>query len=49
VPGRQGAHGPFDATARNRSLQLYARTHPLLLSGLAAASGLAIAATTRRR
>jgi hypothetical protein len=49
VPGRQGAHGPFDATARNRSFQLYARTHPLLVGGVAAASALAVAATKRKR
>jgi hypothetical protein len=49
VPGRQSAHGPFDATSRERSLQLYARTHPLLVSGLAAATGLAIATGRRRR
>jgi NAD(P)-dependent dehydrogenase (short-subunit alcohol dehydrogenase family) len=49
VPGDQGAHGPFDDQARSRSLQLYARTHPLLVGGVAAASGLALAAKTRRR
>jgi short-subunit dehydrogenase len=49
VPGAQGAHGPFDARSRPRSLQLWARTHRGLLGGLAAASTLAIAATGRRR
>jgi NAD(P)-dependent dehydrogenase (short-subunit alcohol dehydrogenase family) len=48
VAGDPGAHGPFDARARPRSLQLYARMHPLLVGGLAAASGLAVAARTRR-
>jgi NAD(P)-dependent dehydrogenase (short-subunit alcohol dehydrogenase family) len=50
VAGNQAAHGPFDTQARDRSLQLYARTHPLLVGGLAAAaSGLAVAARTRKR
>jgi NAD(P)-dependent dehydrogenase (short-subunit alcohol dehydrogenase family) len=48
VAGDPGAHGPFDGQARPRSLQLYARMHPLLVGGLAAASGLAVAARTRR-
>jgi hypothetical protein len=26
VPGNQGAHGPFDAEARSRSIELWART-----------------------
>ena len=43
VPGDQAAHGPFDAQARPRSLQLWATTHRRLL-GLAGASALALAA-----
>jgi NAD(P)-dependent dehydrogenase (short-subunit alcohol dehydrogenase family) len=48
VEGDQAAHGPFDDRSRNRSLQLLARTHPMLVGGLAAASALALAARTRR-
>jgi NAD(P)-dependent dehydrogenase (short-subunit alcohol dehydrogenase family) len=48
VEGNQGAHGPFDAQSRPRSFQLYARMHPILVGALAAASGAALAATTRR-
>jgi NADP-dependent 3-hydroxy acid dehydrogenase YdfG len=31
LPGDRGAHGRFDAIARRRSFELWARTHPLLL------------------
>jgi hypothetical protein len=48
APGRQGAHGPFDARARRRSLQLWARTHGALLGGIAAASTLALTAQSLR-
>ena len=48
VPGRQGAHGPFDEQARERSFQLFARLHPGLVGGLAALSALAVAARVRR-
>jgi NAD(P)-dependent dehydrogenase (short-subunit alcohol dehydrogenase family) len=52
VPGAQGAHGPFDETSRDTSLQLAVRVHPMLFGGLAAAaaaaSGLVVAARTRR-
>jgi NAD(P)-dependent dehydrogenase (short-subunit alcohol dehydrogenase family) len=49
VAGDQAAHGPFDERSRSRSTQLFARTHGALLGGLAAASTLALAATTRIR
>jgi len=48
APGRQGAHGPFDARARRRSLQLWARTHGALLGGIAAASTLVLTAQSLR-
>jgi NAD(P)-dependent dehydrogenase (short-subunit alcohol dehydrogenase family) len=37
VPGDLGAHGIFDADATTRSLQLYARTHLPLVSGVVGA------------
>jgi NAD(P)-dependent dehydrogenase (short-subunit alcohol dehydrogenase family) len=49
VEGDQGAHGPFDDRASDRSLQLELRMHPLLLGALAAASGVTVAARSRRR
>jgi NAD(P)-dependent dehydrogenase (short-subunit alcohol dehydrogenase family) len=43
VPGLQAAHGPFDANAKRRSAQLWARTHGRLLGAGAAASAAALA------
>jgi short-subunit dehydrogenase len=48
VPGVQAAHGPFDDTSRDRSAQLWARTHRRLLGASAAASAVALALRTRR-
>jgi NAD(P)-dependent dehydrogenase (short-subunit alcohol dehydrogenase family) len=42
VPGTQAARGPFDEQARRHSLQLWLRTHPLLVSGVAAAGALGV-------
>jgi short-subunit dehydrogenase len=40
VPGDQGAHGPFDATSRGRSIQLRLAKHRIpLLAGVAALAG----------
>jgi hypothetical protein len=47
VAGHQGAHGRFDDQSRDRSLQLWARTHGLLLGGVAASTA-ALAARSRR-
>jgi NAD(P)-dependent dehydrogenase (short-subunit alcohol dehydrogenase family) len=46
VPGNQGAHGPFGAEARTRSLQLWATTHRDLLA-LVGASAFLLAARRR--
>jgi NAD(P)-dependent dehydrogenase (short-subunit alcohol dehydrogenase family) len=48
VPGAQAAHGPFDETSRDRSAQLWARTHRRLLGASAAASAVALALRSRR-
>jgi short-subunit dehydrogenase len=48
VAGVQAAHGPFDDTSRDRSAQLWARTHRRLLGASAAASAVALALRTRR-
>jgi short-subunit dehydrogenase len=48
VAGVQGAHGPFDATSRDRSAQLWARMHRRLLGASAAASAVALAVQSRR-
>ena len=47
LPGDRGAHGPFDAEARPRSLQLAASRHRGLLGALAA--GAAVLAVARKR
>jgi NAD(P)-dependent dehydrogenase (short-subunit alcohol dehydrogenase family) len=44
LPGDHGAHGPFDATSRPRSLQLWLTTHRGWVGlGAAAAAGIALA------
>jgi NAD(P)-dependent dehydrogenase (short-subunit alcohol dehydrogenase family) len=48
VDGRQAAHGSFDAQSRERSTQLWARTHGPLLGGLAASTAAVLAAQSRR-
>jgi short chain dehydrogenase len=48
VHGSQAAHGPFDDTSRERSAQLWARTHRRLLGASAAASAVALALRSRR-
>jgi NADP-dependent 3-hydroxy acid dehydrogenase YdfG len=50
VPGDHGAHGPYDDRAHARSAQLVAATHRgALAAGVAAASGIALAATAAAR
>jgi len=51
VPGDHGAHGTFDARARERSLQLWADTHRgwLAMAGLGLTSVLYAALARRRR
>jgi hypothetical protein len=49
VPGAQAAHGPFDNRARRQSIQLWGRTHPLVVSGLATAGALAVATRSLTR
>jgi NAD(P)-dependent dehydrogenase (short-subunit alcohol dehydrogenase family) len=50
VPGHQGAHGAFDARARDRSAGLWASTHAAWIGGAAAAAaGLTVAALKLRR
>jgi NAD(P)-dependent dehydrogenase (short-subunit alcohol dehydrogenase family) len=48
VDGTQAAHGTFDAQARESSAQLWARTHGLLLGGLAASTAAVLTAASRR-
>ena len=47
VPGDQAAHGPFDANAKDRSLQWQLAKHRTLL-GAAGLSALVLAAASRR-
>jgi NAD(P)-dependent dehydrogenase (short-subunit alcohol dehydrogenase family) len=50
VPGDHGTHGPYDDRAHGRSAQLVAATHRgAVAAGLAAASGMALAAATAAR
>jgi NAD(P)-dependent dehydrogenase (short-subunit alcohol dehydrogenase family) len=51
VPGRQGAHGSFDADARDSAITLWAQEHPLTIAGavVAALSGLAFGLSGRKR
>ena len=49
-PATDGAHGPYDDRAHARSAQLVAATHRgALAAGVAAASGIALAATAAAR
>jgi NADP-dependent 3-hydroxy acid dehydrogenase YdfG len=49
IPGDKGAHGDFDARARNFSGELWARLHPgAVAAGLAAAAALAVGIRTWR-
>jgi NAD(P)-dependent dehydrogenase (short-subunit alcohol dehydrogenase family) len=48
VAGGQAARGRFDDQSRDRSLQLWARTHAPLLGGVAASTAALAAAGTRR-
>jgi NAD(P)-dependent dehydrogenase (short-subunit alcohol dehydrogenase family) len=49
IPGDKGAHGDFDARARNFSAELWARLHPrAVVAGLAAAAALAVGIRTWR-
>jgi NAD(P)-dependent dehydrogenase (short-subunit alcohol dehydrogenase family) len=43
LPGDRGAHGAFDARARDRSPQLWLSTHPWLYRGMAVGLGLVAA------
>jgi NAD(P)-dependent dehydrogenase (short-subunit alcohol dehydrogenase family) len=50
VPGRQGAHGAFDACAKPESAELWATTHRAWIgAAAAAAAGVAVAALKLRR
>jgi hypothetical protein len=45
IPRDEGAHGPFDAKAHDRSLQLWATTHRGWLAAAAAAGAAAFVVT----
>ena len=49
VEGTQGAHGPFDAKAKSRSVQLLLRTHTVAASGIAVGAATALSLVRRRR
>ena len=49
VPGEQGAHGIFDAEAKDRSLQALVSTHRGLAAGAASGAALVALAARRRR
>src|SRR5205085_2117983 len=46
--GTQSAHGPFDAQAKSRSVQLLLRTHPAAATGLVAGAATALSFVRRR-